>query len=147
MKPSNKSMRKIVNVEALILKDNKWLFVKRSMDEDHAGGSISLVGGKVEDNTDVDEVLEKNLQREIREEVGIEVEEEMTYVTSSHFISDDKESVVDIVFLCKYKSGLAKALDKNELTNVLWLTSEEALNHKLIMPWTKRYLSKALNSY
>lgn len=141
------SIHKIVNVEALILKDNKWLFVKRSMDEGHAAGSISLVGGKVEDSTSVDEVLEKNLKREIREEVGIEIEEEMTYIASSHFISDDKESVVDIVFLCKYKSGIAKAQDKNELTDVFWLTSEEAMNHKSIMPWTKRYLAKALSSY
>ncbi len=38
----------IVNVEGAINKDGKWLMIRRSMKEEHAGGELSLVGGKVE---------------------------------------------------------------------------------------------------
>lgn len=42
----------IVNVEGAIYKNEKWLLIRRSKKEEHAGGLLSLVGGKVElDNT------------------------------------------------------------------------------------------------
>ena len=37
----------IVNVEGAIYKDEKWLLIRRSEMEEHAGGTLSLVGGKV----------------------------------------------------------------------------------------------------
>lgn len=37
----------IVKVEEAIYKDDKWLLIRRSEKEEHAGG-LSLVGGKVE---------------------------------------------------------------------------------------------------
>lgn len=42
----------ILNVEGAIYKNEKWLLIRRSKKEEHAGGLLSLVGGKVElDNT------------------------------------------------------------------------------------------------
>lgn len=38
----------IVNVEGAIRKDDKWIIIERSKEEEHAGGLLSLVGGKVE---------------------------------------------------------------------------------------------------
>ena len=38
----------------------------------------------------------------------------MQYIKSSSFIADTGEIVIDIVFLCKYKSGTAKAMDPEE---------------------------------
>ena len=35
----------IVNVEGAIYKDEKWLLIRRSEKEEHAGGALSLVGG------------------------------------------------------------------------------------------------------
>lgn len=36
----------IVNVEGAIRKDGKWIIIERSYKEEHAAGSLSLVGGK-----------------------------------------------------------------------------------------------------
>ena len=38
----------IVNVEGAIYKNDQWLLIRRSEKEEHAGGLLSLVGGKVE---------------------------------------------------------------------------------------------------
>lgn len=38
----------IVNVEAAVYKNDKWLIIKRSEKEEHASGLLSMVGGKVE---------------------------------------------------------------------------------------------------
>jgi hypothetical protein len=36
----------IVNIEGAIFKEEKWLVIERSLKEEHAGGTLSLVGGK-----------------------------------------------------------------------------------------------------
>jgi hypothetical protein len=38
----------IVNVEGAIFKNDTWLIIERSKKEEHAGGMLSLVGGKTE---------------------------------------------------------------------------------------------------
>ncbi len=61
----------IINVEGAIRKDGKWIIVERSMKEDHAGGGLALVGGKVEAENNTPNILEKTVKREIAEEIGI----------------------------------------------------------------------------
>jgi 8-oxo-dGTP diphosphatase len=63
----------VVNVEAAIYKDDRWLVIRRSLKESHAAGMVSLVGGKVEHEGNQSDILERTLRREIVEEVGIEV--------------------------------------------------------------------------
>ncbi len=124
----------IVNVEAAIYKHDKWLIIKRSENEENAPGTLSLVGGKVElkeNTTDViNNILGKTLKREILEEVGIEVDDKMIYLESKYFMSDTNEPVVDVVFLCKYMSGIAICNDKDEVGEVYWKTIEDILNDK-----------------
>lgn len=79
----------IVNVEAAIYKDDKWLIIKRSEKEEHAPGLLSFVGGKVETNVAQDGILEETLRREIIEEVGIKVSETIHYVESKSFVLDN----------------------------------------------------------
>ena len=38
----------IINTGAVIFKEGRYLIIKRSEKEEHAGGLLSLVGGKVE---------------------------------------------------------------------------------------------------
>ena len=90
-------MEYIVNVEAAIYKGDKWFIIKRSENEEHAPGILSHVGGKVEDNGAEMNVLESNLLREIFEEVGIYVHEEMEYLYSSVFNLDTGEMVLNII--------------------------------------------------
>lgn len=119
----------IVNVEAAIRKNDKWLIIERSLKEEHAGGMLSLVGGKVELEGNSTEILERTVIREIYEEVGIEVEDQLAYVQSTSFVTGSGEHVVDIVFLCQYKTGEAYPKSPDEVERVLWLTTEEVIEH------------------
>ncbi|SDJ84815.1 hypothetical protein SAMN05216243_1124 [Sediminibacillus albus] len=38
----------IVNVEGAVLPEGKWLVSRRSEQEEHASGMLSLVGGKID---------------------------------------------------------------------------------------------------
>ena len=118
----------IVNVEGAIYKNDKWLLVRRSEKEEHAGGLLALVGGKVEKDGITSNILEETLKREIAEEVGIEVSN-LRYVNSSLFETDTGLTVVDIVFLCEHQSvePYAKCLD--EVSDVFWMSTQEILDH------------------
>ena len=119
----------IVNVEGAIRKNDKWLIIERSKKEEHAGGQLSLVGGKVDLEGNSSDILERTVKREIFEEVGIHVKDRLNYVHSTSFVTDKGEHVVDIVFLCEYESGEAFCKSPDEVEKVLWLTTEDIVNH------------------
>ncbi|MEK5482455.1 NUDIX hydrolase [Viridibacillus sp. FSL R5-0888] len=132
----------IVNVEGAIYKNEKWLLISRSKKEEHAGGLLSLVGGKVElDNTSTD-VLEKTLKREIFEEVGIEVSN-LRYVNSSFFVTESGLNVIDIVFQCDHESGEAYAKCLDEVDDVCWMSTEEILHNSEIPIYLKENIKLA----
>lgn len=118
----------IVNVEGAIRKDDRWLIIQRSTKEEHAGGQLSLVGGKVDQEGNTSEILERTVQREIVEEVGVTVKN-LHYVHSTSFITNSGEHVVNVIFLCEYESGEAHPLSFDEVENVFWFTTEELISH------------------
>ena len=118
----------IVNVEGAIYKDEKWLLIRRSEKEEHAGGTLSLVGGEVDYEGSSSDILERTLIREIYEEVGIEVTN-LKYVNSSSFVTELGNHVVDIVFLCDYQSGEAFAKSTDEVDEVHWMSTQQILNN------------------
>ncbi len=131
-----------VNVEGAIYNNGKWLMIQRGDKEPHAAGTISMVGGTLETTQDEENALEKTLIREIREEIGIEIEDEMEYIESKTFTADNNQKTIDIVFLCRYKSGEPKAMT-DEVADILWLTKEEILEHPKTPPWIKRSIELA----
>ena len=132
----------IVNVEGAIYKSEKWLLIRRSEKEEHAGGSLSLVGGKVEKEGSSSDILEKTLKREITEEVGIEVSN-LRYVNSSSFVTDSGINVVDIVFLCNHESGEAFAKSPDEVDEVIWMTTQQILNNSNLPSYLKENIKLA----
>ena len=132
----------IVNVEGAIYKNDRLLLIKRSDKEEHAGGGLSLIGGKVEREGNTTDILERTLKREIYEEVGIEVTN-LRYVNSSTFVTDSGLHVVDIVFLCDYLSGEAFAKDLDEVDDVIWLTTEQVLAKPEIPTFLKENITLA----
>ncbi len=136
----------IVNVEAAIYKDDKWLIIKRSELEEHAPGELSLVGGKVENAFNEVNVLEETLKREIAEEVGITIFDNPAYVESKAFSLGQESTVIDIVFLCRYKSGVANSVSPDEVSELYWYTTEEILNNENAPLYLKESISKAHNA-
>ncbi|WGG44621.1 MULTISPECIES: NUDIX domain-containing protein [Rossellomorea] len=116
----------VVNVEGAIHRDGKWLLILRSEKEEHAGGTLSLVGGKCEVEGVSSDILERTLIREIFEEVGCEVTG-LKYVNSSSFDTDSGIHVIDIVFLCHHKTGEPFAKSTEEVDDVIWMTTLEIL--------------------
>jgi len=133
----------IVIVEGAIYKDDKWLMIKRSENEEHAPGIISFVGGKLENEGDEQDVLEHTLKREIVEEVGIEIEDDVKYIESGSFISDGGDPIVEVVFLCRYKSGQPYCVDTDEVAEVYWMSIDEIIHNKKTPIWVKRSIQKA----
>jgi 8-oxo-dGTP diphosphatase len=125
----------IVNVDAAIHHEGKWLIIERSTKEEHAGGLLSLVGGTVEEQDGTMDILEDTVKREVYEEVGVVVHEDMQYVHSSSFVADKGERVLNIVFLCEYKEGEAYVKAKDEVERVRWMTIDEILVHSKAPVW------------
>lgn len=131
----------IVNVEGAITRDGQYLMIVRG-EEEYAPGGLTLPGGKVEGTGGADDVLEETLRREIAEEVGLEVHDEMAYIRSSAFVAEG-DAVVDMVFLCRYRSGTAFAADPGEVAAVQWMALAEAVAHPETPPWTRLSLERA----
>ncbi|MGF2616184.1 NUDIX domain-containing protein [Rossellomorea vietnamensis] len=132
----------IVNVEGAIHCYGKWLLILRSEKEEHAGGLLSLVGGKCEIEGVSSDVLERTLQREIFEEVGCEVSE-IQYINSASFVTDSGLHVIDIVFLCQHESGEPYPKSVDEVDEVVWMATSEILEHPEIPPYLKKNILMA----
>ncbi|TWT24350.1 NUDIX domain-containing protein [Planomicrobium sp. CPCC 101110] len=132
----------IVNVEAAIYKDEKWLIVRRSEKEEYAAGVLALVGGKVDKEGNSADILERALIREVEEEVGVAVSN-LTYVNSSSFVAESGVHVVDIVFLCTYQAGEPFAKDPEEVASIHWMATEEISSNDEIPGFLKENIQLA----
>jgi len=133
----------IVNVEGAIFKGNKWLIIERSKKEAHAGGLLSLVGGKVDYEGNSSDILERTVIREIFEEVGATVKDGLQYIHSTSFITNSGENVVDIVFLCEYDSGNVFPKSPDEVEAIFWMTAQEIYEHPNAPDYLKESIKKA----
>lgn len=133
----------VINIEAAIYREDKYLIIKRSEKEEHAPGVLSLVGGKVEETKAENNVLENSVKREILEEVGVEVSNTLHYIESNSFISDKGYMVVNIGFLCKYESGEPKCMSEDEVSEVHWMGYDEILSNPKAPSWLKESIKKA----
>lgn len=109
-----------VLVKAWIKKGNQYLLAQRGASEAHHAGLWSLPGGKV--SPEINEfVVEKTLKKEILEETGIKVEERVELIYNNSFIkTSDGTWVVNLTFLCFWKSGLTKPLE--DTAKIKWFT-------------------------
>lgn len=132
----------IVNVEAVIQNDDKYLLIRRSMNEEHSAGTLSLPGGKLDRELTSPEALEQALRREIAEEVGLIIGR-MTYLESKTFLMDTGEWCLSICFLSREFTGQATAKSKEEVDEVLWLTQSELLEQNC-PPWTRQSIQATI---
>lgn len=133
----------VINTEAAIYKDGKWLVGIRSKKESEAPGLLSFVGGTIDesDTANVD-TLEHALIREVKEEVGVVVEI-LDFVNDTSFASKRGNNVLNVVFLCAISSGEPKISDTNEFEELIWLTTEEILEYPNVPRWLCDSLKKA----
>ncbi|WP_226641339.1 NUDIX hydrolase [Mesobacillus subterraneus] len=132
----------VINVEGAIYKDGKWLIIERNSKEEHAGGLLSLVGGTVENEGFSKNLLERTLKRELFEEVGITIKDEVTYIRNSSFVLPDGREVLDLVFYCEIETGEPFAKSPDEVTAVYWMAAEEIFAHPNAPVWLKESIEE-----
>ncbi len=119
-----KYLYKIIIAAIIFNSDKKVLLAKRSMTEDVLPGYWGIPGGKVESRGNIPDILEQEIKREVKEEVGIEIKN-LRYI-ESHLNESGK---LNICFMCDIDKGRPKALDESE--EVGWFTLEQAKDMNL----------------
>ena len=130
-----------VNVSTIIFNDkNQVLLGKRSMDEDVYPGLWCVPGGKIDVEPCDDRIIEKNLAREVLEEIGIEIEP-LFYLSSNCLIKGD-EAKLYLMFVSKHISGEPTALEDTD--EVRWFDVDE-LTIEMLTPKTYDNIHKAFS--
>ena len=129
-----------VAVTAIVVKDGKFLIEQRSFSKKRFPGRWTVPGGRLHVSDyetlpkDTKEywynVLEKTLSREVREEVGLEVEN-VRYLTSLATVHDGKTPSLVISCVADYASGEIR-LQAAETADAKWVSLEEAKQYDLI---------------
>ena len=109
---------------ALIVKNNKILISQRALNEKHDPGKWTIPGGKVDQTEgNVWNILEKTLKREVEEEVGVMIDDNIRLISNNTFIRTGGQHVIALVFICYWVSGVAKPCE--DTNDVAWITEED----------------------
>jgi len=129
-----------VAITAIIQKGNKYLIIRRSLSKKRFPGMWTVPGGKLETKDYLKlkkdtkfywyNVLEKTLDREVWEEVGIKIKN-INYLTSLATVHGDGYPSLVISCTAQYVSGKVK-LQKEEVDEFAWVTLKEAKDYDLI---------------
>ncbi len=138
MTTENKYLPEIV-ATAIIVKGGKYLVTKRSATKKRFPSMWTVPGGRMEADDYLKlpkdsefywyNVLERTLRREVKEEVGLEIDN-IEYVTSLATIHDDGIPSMVISCMADYTSGEVILSDEDE--EYRWVTLEEAKNYNLL---------------
>ncbi|MGB2580102.1 MAG: NUDIX domain-containing protein [Minisyncoccia bacterium] len=121
----------------IVNNEGKVLIAQRSPEEGHEGGKWSISGGKIESTGEEHGILLKNIKKEILEEVGVEIFDDVVMVHNNTFTRSNGDDVLALVFLCKYKSGEARPLE--DTVDVRWIGKNEIDNFQF-PPNVKEYV-------
>jgi 8-oxo-dGTP pyrophosphatase MutT (NUDIX family) len=126
-------------VTGIVIKDGKYLLAKRSLKEAAFPGLWTVPGGKL-NRSDYEKspkdtsdhwynVLEKLLQREVQEEVGLKIKN-IRYLLSLTYIRSDNIPTLIISLFCDYASGKVKLCQ--DLIEYAWVDTKELKKYELV---------------
>lgn len=136
-----KVQRHLVIVNGRIRKSDKYLIAQRALDDNYSPGHWSIVGGKV-DAIEGKDTLQANLKKEILEEVGLEINDEMTLIGNEMEVSSENKTVLYLTFLCERKSWEAKALEDTNAIRRVTREEIQTFDESNILHMRKEYLPK-----
>ncbi|MCJ7804831.1 NUDIX domain-containing protein [Patescibacteria group bacterium] len=126
-------------VTGIVIKDSKYLLAKRSLEEAAFPGLWTVPGGKLNrsdyENSPKDtpdhwyNVLEKLLQREVKEEVGLKIKN-IRYLLSLAYIRSDNMPTLIISLFCDYASGEVRL--SKDLIEYAWIDIKELKKYELV---------------
>lgn len=115
-------MQPLIVTAALLRKQNLVLITRRPADKPH-GGMWELPGGKL----DVNESPQQALQREMREELGIEVEVEAVFDVIYHRYNWG--AVLILVYECRWLTGELQHL---EVDDHCWIHPQDHNRYEIL---------------
>ena len=115
---NNLPLTHLVAVNALLIKNNKFLLLKRN--------DPPLIWGPPGGKLEVNEDPIVGLKREVKEETGLEIEVKMPVTT--WFGSFNNKKILAVDYFCKYQSG--KIQLSNEHNSYIWLSMQELRDKK-----------------
>lgn len=135
----------VANVVIYRDSNQRCLILKRHEREKVHPNKYAVPGGKLEwanldiqnptringDVLDFENAVEDLLKREVKEEAGIEIESELTYLNSVAFIRPDGIPVILVKYAAKYKSGEV-VLEQGAFTHFAWVNAEEVQEYSCI---------------
>ncbi len=129
-----------VAITAIITKNGKFLITRRSKNKKRFPGMWTVPGGKLETKDYLDlpkdtedywyNVLERTLEREVKEEVGLEIDN-VQYLTSLATVHSDGAPSLVISCVADYTSGNV-TLQEEESDDFAWVNLEEAKKYELL---------------
>lgn len=119
--------------------DGRCLLLRRSLSEAVHPGQYCFPGGKLEwsdldishptrvngDVLDFEDAVEGLVAREVREEAGLEVGKDLTYINSVAYIRPDGVPSLLVKFAAPYVAGEVK-LEEGSFASFVWANAEEA---------------------
>lgn len=141
----NKLFYFVANVVIYRESDGRCLILKRSEEEVVHPGKYCVPGGKLEwkdlpldkptrvqnEVLDYLDAVEDLLAREAREEAGVEIELNLTYINSVAFVRPDETPVVMVKVAAKYAGGEVR-LEAGAFTDFAWVNAEEVKKYPCI---------------
>lgn len=139
MNKQNQLLHEVV-ITAIIVKDGRYLITRRSPNKKRFPGMWTVPGGRLEteDYTTLPKdtehywynVLEQVIKREVKEEVGLDMEN-IEYVTSLATVHADGAPSLVISCMADWKAGEIR-LQEDETDQFAWVTLEEATKYDLL---------------
>ena len=135
----------VANVVVFREEDGRCLIMKRDKREKVHPSKYAVLGGKLEwkdldidnptringDVLDYENAIEDLLKREVFEEAGIEIENNLQYINSVAFIRPDGTPVVMVKFAAKYAGGEV-VLEPGGFTEYQWVDGKEVMKYECI---------------
>lgn len=124
----------------MVVKNGKFLITQRSEDKSRFPEMWTVPGGKLETDDYINlekdtehhwyNILEKVIEREVKEEVNLDIEH-VEYVTSLAMVHEDGAPSLIISVMADYAGGDIE-LEPSETVDHAWVSVEEAKDYDLI---------------
>ena len=125
-----------VGSNAFILnRKNQILLVKRALDDTDYPGHWELPGGKI----DYGETAQESLQREVKEECGLDVN--VLIPLASNFFYIGETQIFETTFLCEISDGKSNVKLSHEHSEYKWVNPDDIDSLKL-----PKYMDKVVKS-
>jgi 8-oxo-dGTP pyrophosphatase MutT (NUDIX family) len=136
---SDKLFYVVANAIVYRQSDQRCLLLKRSDREVAHPGKYGVIGGKLEwadlnlklpsrtngDVLDFENAIEKLLQREAKEEAGIDISGPLRYINSVAYVRPDGVPSILIKFAAQYQEGDV-VLEERSFSQYTWANAQEA---------------------